>query len=246
MRPPLAAVTACRYVLGHGRVVHGERWFQGPRHPPLRCHTTVPEVRLFAERRLRELPEAAARSLVAWAEGLRPVELYFRPLAAHEVLALSARGRRCVSLLDEPGGLGFAVHDLCHLEKFVAPAHYEEQVGFFALLERALGRAGWAELESGLDAAWVGERDHVLADMNGSSLFLYCGLRSRLAKATVRVGVPFAERLELLVTLLDFEGALREAALATSSRWTPPWVSEPLARHFACLGAAILTVERRE
>lgn len=245
MRPPLAAVTACRYVLGHERAVHGERWLQGPRHPPLPCRSTVPEVRLFAERRLCELPEAAARSLVAWAEGLRPAELYFRPLAAGEVLALAARGRRCVSLLDHPEGLGFAIHDLCHLEKFADPMHHAGQVGFFALLEQALGHAGWAELESGLDAAWKDERDHVLADMNGSSLFLYCGLRSRLAKATARVGVPLTERLELLVTLLGLEGTPREAALATASRWTPAAVSEPLEVYLAGVGAAILAAPGR-
>jgi hypothetical protein len=65
------------------------------------------------------------------------------------VLALQARGRRCVCLLDDAAalahgdprhrdGLAFALHDLCHLEKFVAPEHHAGQVGFFRLVERAL------------------------------------------------------------------------------------------------------------
>src|SRR5262249_19871620 len=114
------------------------------------------------------------------------------------LLAMQARGRRCVSLLEDAdappgpraayggGGLGFAVHDLCHLEKFSDPAHHVGQVGFFAAVERATIDPRWAEVERGFDARWADERDHVLADMNGSPVFLFVVLRNKVKLAARR------------------------------------------------------------
>jgi hypothetical protein len=103
---------------------------------------------VFAERRVRGVPEDVVRGLFAWERGGRPADLLFAVPTAFEVLARQARGRRCVGLLDDaaarahgdprhPSGLAFALHDLCHLEKFVAPEHHAGQVGFFGAVERA-------------------------------------------------------------------------------------------------------------
>ena len=89
--------------------------------------------------------------------------LLFEISPARRVLALQARGRRCVCLLDDavalahgdprhPDGLAFALHDLCHLEKFVAPEHHAGQVGFFRLVGRALETPALAALDRELDA----------------------------------------------------------------------------------------------
>lgn len=122
------------------------------------------------------------------------------------VLHRQARGRRCVSMLDDetaracgkpllPDGLSFVVHDLHHLEKFVAPEHYLGQVGFFRAMERAMAAPEIAKLERTLDDAWRADRDYVIADMNGSAVFLFAILKMRLGMAVRRrlareLGVP--------------------------------------------------------
>jgi hypothetical protein len=67
-----------------------------------------------------------------------------------------------------PNGLAFALHDLCHLEKFVAPEHHAGQLGFFRLVQRALDTPALPALDREPDDAWRADRDYVLADMNGS------------------------------------------------------------------------------
>lgn len=187
------AELACVYVAERVHRAAGARWLQARRSPPLPVSKLAPAVRVFAEREIWRLPRAVPSALCAWADGARPVDLLFRVPTARELLRLQARGRRCVSLLDEDvsaaphaDGLAFAVHDLCHLEKFVDPAHHAEQIGFFALLDRALDHPRFAALQATLDAAWVDERDHVLADMNGSAVFLFLVLKSKLKLALRR------------------------------------------------------------
>lgn len=243
MTPAAAALSACRFVAERVRASEGRRWLEGLRVPPLPCHSSIPEVRLFAERRLRAVPAPAARALVSWADGQRPVDLFHYVPTARAVLALAARGRRCVSLLHDrsgPDGLAFALHDLCHLEKFVDAQHYAGQVGFFARLQRALENPGWSALEAGFDAEWASERDHVLADMNASPIFLWCGLRSRVRKACHRAGLPFAPRLEHLLDLLALRGSVRADATMVASRHAPRAASLRLAGFFAEVGTAQL------
>lgn len=246
-----SAELACAYVADHVRRGAGNRWLQGPRRPPLDPGRDAPPlVRTFAERELHRLPRPVSEALVAWSRGLRRVDLRFTMPPPRAVLAMQARGRRCVSLLadgvapDAPGmaygggGLGFVVHDLCHLEKFAAPEHHLGQVGFFAALERALEQASWAEAEAGWDARWRDDRDHVLADMNGSPVFLFVVLRNKV-KLAVRRRVAqergeacrggeldadeargYAEAVEVLIAALGLgrEDALRDAARAMVSK----------------------------
>jgi hypothetical protein len=187
------AELACTYVAARVHRAAGARWLQARRSPPLPTKVLAPAVRLFAEREIWRLPPAVPSALCAWADGARPVDLLFSVPTPRELLRLQASGRRCVSLLDDDAlaaphadGLAFAVHDLCHLEKFVDPAHHTEQIGFFTLLDRALDHPGFAALQAPLDAAWIDDRDHVLADMNGSAVFLFLVLKSKLKLALRR------------------------------------------------------------
>jgi hypothetical protein len=218
-----------------------------------------------------------AEALVAWSAGRRRVDLFTTVPTPRDVLALQARGRRAVSLLadaDVPagpiagiprgdgvygsGGLAFVVHDLCHLEKFYAPAHHREQVGFFAALDRALAHPEWATMEAGFDAAWIDDRDHVLADMNGSSAFLFVVLRNKIKLAVRRqMGrergeacrsgpldegevQAYATAVEALVTALGLEGRAREAGLVLASRHEAEAAGEPLRAFFEGLGASVV------
>ncbi len=187
------AELACVYVAARVHRAAGARWLQAKRSPPLPTGKLAPAVRIFAEREIWRLPRAVPSALCAWADGARPVDLLFRVPTPRELLRLQARGRRCVSLLDDDvsaaphaDGLAFAIHDLCHLEKFVDPAHHTEQVGFFALLDRGLDHPRFAAVQASLDDAWIDDRDHVLADMNGSAVFLYLVLKSKLKLALRR------------------------------------------------------------
>ena len=214
---------------------------------------------------------------MAWAAGRRRVDLSFAVPSPRAVLGLQARGRRCVSLLADPdvpagpvagiprgqgaygsGGLAFAVHDLCHLEKFSAPAHHTEQVGFFASLERALDHSAWSALEAGFDEIWADDRDHVLADMNGSSAFLYVVLRNKVKLAVRRRvgrerGEPgrsgpldegearaYAEAVEAVIAAFGIEGEARDAARALASRHEAEEAGEPLRAFFEAKGTEAL------
>jgi hypothetical protein len=160
------------------------------------------------------VPETAAQALCAWVgEPGRALRLDHAP-TVRAVLALAAGGRRPVSLLDGEAGLDFLLHDLCHLEKFHDPEHHRGQVGFFRLLDRVVDGAGWAALESGLDDDWRVHRDHVLADMNGSPVFLYLVLRARLVDACARAGFASEDHTHALSQLLGAPDAGDRAALA--------------------------------
>jgi hypothetical protein len=220
------ALAACRYVIARVQSAAGTRWRQGARPRPLPCAADAAEARLVAERRLWRVPEAAARALTGWLDGARPAVRLTHAPSPRAVLALAARGRRPVSLLDGADGLAFALHDLCHLEKFAEPAHHQAQVGLFALLDGAVDGPAWAALESNLDDTWRAHRDHVLADMNGSAVYLFVVLRARLLEACVRARVPAEPRVRQFAAAL---GVAPDAAPAA------------LAARFSSVGAAVLS-----
>jgi hypothetical protein len=222
-----------------------------------------PALRTFARRRVRGVPEPVARGLLAWAAGQRPVDLLETIPTAQQVLSLQTAGRRCVSLLDDgaalahgdprhPDGLSFALHDLCHLEKFVAPEHHAGQVGFFRAVARAFATPAFTSLEHRFDHNWRADRDYVIADMNGSAIFLFAALKMKLNMAIRRRlavqnnrPAPAAgplddeERAALrpaLLTLIAAMGLdhpeLREAALLTNTRRAHPEAARRLLNHF--------------
>src|SRR6185503_3412795 len=193
------AETTAAFLLERVRAARGSLWDEGKSRVVAAAAAGVsgPALRTFAERRVRGVPEDVARGLLAWDRGERPADLAFEIPPAREVLARQARGRRWVCLVDDaaarahgdprhPDGLAFALHDLCHLEKFVAPEHHAGQVGFFRAVARALDAPALRALDGELDDTWRAERDYVIADMNGSAVFLFAALKMKLNMAVRR------------------------------------------------------------
>ena len=271
MLPPPRSVEqaeqAAAFLLARVHAARGRLWDEGARPGPLdSAPAGAQALSVFATRRVRGVSPVVAGALLAWARGERPVDLLFEILPAREVLRRQAAGRRCVALIDDqtarahgdprhPDGLTFALHDLCHLEKFAAPAHHPGQVGFFRAVERALLSEPIAALESTLDAAWVADRDYVIADMNGSAVFLFSVLKMRLAVAVRRrrarrdgrpvptTGGPDAADQEALRPVLDawfaamgLPAGLRAEALAVSARRDHPAHARRLLDHFEARG----------
>ena len=191
------AETTAAFLLERVRAARGAMWDEGRGRVPAPVPPSGPALQTFVERRVRGVPEAVVRGLFAWDRGERPVDLLSEVPAARRVLSLQARGRRCVCLVADaaalahgdprhPDGLTFALHDLCHLEKFVAPEHHPGQVGFFRIVERALDTPAMIALERDFDDTWRADRDYVIADMNGSAVFLFAALKMKLNMAVRR------------------------------------------------------------
>jgi len=237
------AETAAAFLLARVRAARGPLWDEGrgrvaPLAPP-----SGPALSTFAERRVRGVPEDVVRGLFAWDRGERPVDLLFEIPPARSLLALQARGRRCICLLEDavalahgdprhPDGLRFALHDLCHLEKFVAPEHHAGQVGFFRLVDRALATPAMTALDGALDDTWRAERDYVIADMNGSAVFLFAALKMKLKLAMRRRGAPLEPALDVLLRGMALPDDVRDAARAVSPRRDHPTAARRLLDHF--------------
>ena len=258
------AERACVYVIERGRAAHGRLFHQGARHPPLPTQARSPALRFVAEQRMFRVSTAVARALVAWGDGF-PVELLYEVPSPEHVLALQARGRRCVSLLADDAvthphadALAFTIHDLCHLDKFIDARHHRGEVGFFASLHRAVERPEWVSLETDFDLAFAHDWRHVAADMNGSAVFLFAALKMKLKMAVRRriageLGRPpdcggplteeetraFARYLEILLDLLRLYGDIAEAARRTSARRDDPIAARVLLSHFEEVGAQV-------
>ncbi|HEX7664567.1 MAG TPA: hypothetical protein VF407_08655, partial [Polyangiaceae bacterium] len=245
---------ACAFVAAHAQKKAPHRWKQGPRKPAWPCDVSAADVRLFAETRVRAVTDPAARALVEAAHGRRPLHVLGRVPTPNEVLALQAKGERCVSLLPDdahPDPLDFALHDLCHLEKFVDAESYEGQVGFFG----AVHRANLFERYAHLDEAFQKDFEHVVADMNGSPIFLFAALKMKLKMAARReVGrrrnVPakvsgaldedetalFVELQSDLFAALELPAEARVAADAVSTKRDAPELAVWLQNYFSVLG----------
>ncbi len=258
-----SAIAVAAFVARHAARRHGARWASGVRSPPFARDIADPALEPFAAQRLFQIEDAVPRAILAWAAGKRRAVLLHRRPPPREVLALQGRGWRCVSLLADgtdtsphADPLDFVIHDLCHLEKYVAPEHHVAQAGLFSLLDTALDDPRWTELESRLDPEWPADRDRVLADMNGHALFLFVALKRKLWLAWERAhpretretsGASNAlepsgarEALETLFDLLQLDGAARDAARAIGARGHLPPGLEVLVGHFQMHGARAL------
>jgi hypothetical protein len=263
---PDDAETTARFLLDRVRAARGPMWDQGAR--PMAGDPPGPALRVFATRRVRGVPEAVALGLLAWGRGGRPARLVQHVPAAPDVLRRQSQGQRYVSLVEDaealahgdprhPDGLSFALHDLCHLEKFVNPQHHRGQVGFFRAAARALTDPAMAALQQGFDRQWRLDRDYVIADMNGSAVFLFAVLKMRVNMAVRRrlaaqQGRPAptsgpldaAERaalqpaLQTLFEALDLPPQLHPAAHAVSARQDRPADARRLLDHFEATGVA--------
>jgi hypothetical protein len=258
------AERAASYVVSHVLARAGSRQKQGRWSPPLTTEPLGPSLDLVATTRLCRVSLPVARALVAWGAGERRVRLLDRIPLPMELLVMQAEGERCVSLLDDgvsaaphEDGLAFAMHDLCHLEKFVEPEHHVGQVGFFRALCAATREPGWSAFVGQFDPDFVADLEHVVADMNGSAVFLFAALkmklkmavRRRLAREERRPGREmsgpldeherraFAVQLGDLLDRLGLHGPHRDAALAVSTRRDDPTSALAILRYFEALGA---------
>jgi hypothetical protein len=236
------AETTAAFLLDRVRTARGSLWDEGrgrvvPPAPP-----SGPALCTFAERRVRGVPEDVVRGLFAWDRGQRPVDLLFDVPSARQVLAMQARGRRCVCILEDaaalahgdprhPDGLTFALHDLCHLEKFVTPEHHAGQVGFFRIVQRALEAPAMRALDDALDDTWRADRDYIIADMNGSAVFLFVALKTRLLLAAGRRSAA-GGALDVLLDAMELPDPARDAARAVSRRRDRPTEARLLLDHF--------------
>jgi hypothetical protein len=260
---------ACEFIVTAVDRRAGHRARQGRRLPPLACRSTSPVVRFFAEHRLCGVPTAVARALLAWADGFSVV-LLTRVPSPFELLELQAVGRRCVSLLPDhaevaphANTLDFALHDLCHLDKFADPEHHLGQVGFFAGLRAASARTEWSAFQAELDSVFQRDVAQVAADMNGSAVFLFAALKMKLKMAVRRrcnaelhrakVSGPLDEA-ELkryqsaedeLFALLGFGVDVAAAARATSTRRGDLHAAMKLLAHFEDAGRRVQAAQRR-
>jgi hypothetical protein len=269
-----SAETTAAFLLERVRAARGAMWDEGRGRVAAPASPSGPALQTFAERRVRGVPEDVVRGLFAWDRGERPVDLLFEVPSARRVLALQARGRRCVCLIEDaaalahgdprhPDGFTFALHDLCHLEKFVAPEHHAGQVGFFRLVERALDAPAMAALDGELDDAWRADRDYVIADMNGSAVFLFAALKMKLNMAVrrrrerdrglgrrVAGGLDAEERaaaaraVEVLVGAMGLPDDVRMAASAVSARRDRPAEARRLLDCFEAAGGTAARLNR--
>lgn len=231
---------AAEFLLVRARQMHRHRCLQARRRPALRYAGDGDALRTFAERHVAGVREVEATALVTWS--LRPemAIVVAGEMTTHEIVELQARGQRCVSLNESAtakDGLAYALHDLRHLGKFFQPELHDEQRGFFSRVACALRSDAWRELDALLDERWTKDRDAVLADMNGSAVFLFSALKMRLRMAARRRywslrGEPgptegllapaeegeFTPLLERCLDGLGLAGDVREAARAISCR----------------------------
>lgn len=277
MDPVTSAERAADYLLTHARRISGVKLCQGAwdgafASDAARIGSLVGEggsLNFLTRHRVRRVPWRAVHGLFVWASGFS-VELREDVPKADEVLALQATGRRCVSLLPdgvspEPhtSGLDFLIHDLCHLDKFVDPEHHEGQVGFFATLRELVADARFRALEAELDETFVGDRNRLAADVNGSAVYLFALLKMKLKMAArrlqarracvpARVSGPldpdeqaaFDELEDVLYELLGFDDELRSAACATSARRAEHAAASRLLAEFGRRGRAVLERQR--
>ena len=261
------AELAARYVVSRLAAAAGTRLRQGARKPPLATGGLGEALDLVATTRLRGVSQPVANALVRWGQGEWRVKLLFRVPRPEEVLAWQAAGERCVSLLADgvvtaphADGLAFALHDLCHLEKFVDPEHHVGQRGFFRAVHEATKRDGWGAFMARFDAELERDVGHVIADMNGSAVFLFAALKMKLKMAVRRrVGRERARRggardvaasgklddeeegafdaeLPLLLDLLGLTGEGRWGASRVSTRRDEKDAALALLRHFERAG----------
>jgi hypothetical protein len=239
--------------------------------PPLSAVSLGGSLGVVATTRLLGVSRPVVEALVAWGEGRRRVRLLGRVPTAPELLAWQADGERCVSLVPHgvptaphEDGLAFLMHDLCHLEKFVDPEHHEGQVGFFAVVHAASQRPGWSAFLARFDREFEDELEHVIADMNGSAVFLFAALKMKLKMAVRRrvareLGrdvkdiktsgpldadeeVAFLAERDALFELLAFEGSTRDAAARVSTRRDDRDAALLVLAYFEALGSARLAV----
>ncbi len=245
----IAGEEVARFVLDEAARAFGGRALVGRR--PDVWPEGLHDAGLEASRRLssvgvRGVSEGARRAAVGLALGTHLAQVERRTFSAREVIALQARGRRCVSLLAPSVALGpyatplaFVAHDLDHLALFFDPLHHRGQRGFFRRLDLALER-GLGGLLAAHDARFESDVLSVGADTNGSPVFALASLlmklkmavrraRGRATGAVVTKGPldaaeerAFAPELEAFCAALGLPPSLFDAARGVGTRRAAP------------------------
>ena len=118
----------------------------------------------------------------------------------------------------------------------MAPAHHAGQVGFFRLVERALETPAMAALDRELDDRWRADCDYIIADMNGSAVFLLAALQTRLGLAARRrrdgageAGrvIQYFEGMRIQPDAFVARASSVASVSAIRSRWRDPLTGEP-------------------
>lgn len=139
--------------------------------------------------KLRGIPESVQRSLERWSQGEYQLQLLFHEPRMEDVMALQARGQRCISLMiqrnqildyehDGRDFLSFLIHDLIHADHLMRdPQAFARQVKFSRWLESIWSRVGEALREE----RWSSQRvrlEYVSADMNSHIVHLLKTLKA--------------------------------------------------------------------
>eukprot|EP00026_Physarum_polycephalum_P008693 Phypoly_transcript_08789.p1 GENE.Phypoly_transcript_08789~~Phypoly_transcript_08789.p1 ORF type:complete len:379 (+),score=53.70 Phypoly_transcript_08789:148-1284(+) len=145
--------------------------------------------------RLLKVPQYVCFSLHEWARGRRPGVImcgFPTPLQVYEMMCNSTR---CVSCLisvkdstsivhdeyppyEDRNGLSFLFHDIKHLEKFVEPMYFDEQVAFLRIMRPLITTVPNAnhcikeEILAKYDEEFANDMDHLFSDMNACSSHL--------------------------------------------------------------------------
>lgn len=183
---------------------------------------------LLAHSQWRGIPDAARSALLAWKDGLYPLQLHFGIPTSERVFDLQKQGRRCITfflraeemstLHHERDALSFVVHDLMHAHAFYAdPVRMRQQVGFYHWLDRARCATGLAHLLEASPAfheSW----EYIVSDMNA-----YCGHLLQTLRATLALHAPQGQGDKLwedVIQATDLPPALAEIFLRVNS---PQW-----------------------
>jgi hypothetical protein len=97
-------------------------------------------------------------------------------------------------------------------------------------------------LDGALDDTWRAERDYVIADMNGSAVFLFAALKMKLALAVRRRGRDAAAALDVLLAAMALPDDVRAAARAVSPRRDRPAEARRLLAHFESIARDAIVV----
>lgn len=191
----IAGEEVARFVLDEAERAFGGRALVGRRPdvwPEGLDATGLDAARRLATVGVRGVSEGARRAAVGLAVGTHVSEVARRTFTAREVIALQARGRRCVSMLSPGEALGpystplaFVAHDLDHLALYFDPLQHRGQLGFFRRLDLAL-EGGLGGLLAAHDARFEDDVLAVGADTNGSPVFALASLLMKLKMAVRR------------------------------------------------------------
>lgn len=165
--------------------------------PPTLLHT-------FQYFSLRNIPPYVNECIVNWGAGKRPAKLLFYIPTAQEILKLQCEGKRCVTAFitkegltavykdpyppfEEKDALRFLLHDLQHMEKFVDPKFYCEQVGFLNDMRKLFDNDNDKFIDfSRYTKQFAEDVDHVISDMNACCIHLFAFFKAKWKLAQLR------------------------------------------------------------